>query len=486
MIQKQNTPIIQNYIGGKLQNALSGKTMPTYEPATGDVLTTLPVSDAPDVEAAVQAAQKAFPMWSGLTINERSAYLRRLSQLVEERLDDLAIAETLDNGKPLQVSRTVDIPRAAYNLRFYADAITQFTSESYNTSQNVINFVQHEPIGVVGCISPWNLPLYSFTWKIAPALAAGNCVVGKPSEITPLTAFLFSQICIDAGLPPGVLNIVHGTGAEVGQAINAHPKIRAISFTGSTVTGEKIAQTAAPQFKKLALEMGGKNPTIVFSDCDFERTVNEVARAAFSNQGQICLCGSRIFIEESIYHKFVEALVAKTQTLIPADPLLPGSQQGAVVSKAQYDKVLSYIALAKEEGGRILCGGKPAKVSGRCETGWFIEPTLIDGLSNSCRTNQEEIFGPVATLMPFKDESDVLHLANDVKYGLSASLFTQDISRAHRVAKNIHSGIVWINTWMNRDLRTPFGGIKSSGMGREGGMEALRFFTEPKTICVQI
>lgn len=477
---------IQNYINGEFCDALSGKTLQNFEPATGATTTSIPASGAKDVDMAVDAAKKAFPAWSRLTINERSAILRKLSLIIEDNLDELALAETIDNGKPIDVSRSVDIARAAYNFRFYADAITQFSGESYVSSNSTFNYVRHDPIGVVGCISPWNLPLYSFTWKIAPALAAGNCVIGKPSEVTPLTAFLFSQLCKEAGLPPGVLNIVHGTGAEVGARISEHPDIRAITFTGSAITGEKIAAIAAPKFKKLALEMGGKNPTVVFEDCDFDKTVSEVVRAAFSNQGQICLCGSRIFVQKSIFDKFLSALVTKTKALKIGDPLLPGTQQGAVVSLAQYEKVLSYIELAKQEGGTIVCGGEPARISGRCEKGWFIQPTLITGLDNSCRTNQEEIFGPVAVVMPFETEEEVTGLANSVKYGLSASVFTQNISRAHRMAQNIHSGVVWVNTWMNRDLRTPFGGIKESGMGREGGMEALRFFTEPKTICVQI
>lgn len=486
MMQSSHVQKIQNYINGEFCDALSGKTLTNYEPATGATTTTIPASGAKDVDMAVEAAKKAFPAWSALTINERSQCLRKLSQLIEDNIDELAMAETIDNGKPIDVSRAVDIPRAAYNLRFYADAITQFSGESYISNSSTINYVRHDAIGVVACISPWNLPLYSFTWKVAPALAAGNCVVGKPSEVTPLTAYLFSQLCKEAGLPPGVFNVVHGTGADVGTRISEHPDIKAITFTGSTQTGEKIAAIAAPRFKKLALEMGGKNPTIVFEDCDFEKTVSEVVRAAFSNQGQICLCGSRIFVQKAIYDKFLSALIEKTKSLKLGDPLLSGTQQGAVVSKAQFDKVLSYIDLAKKEGGNIVCGGEAARVSGRCEKGWFIQPTLITGLDNSCRTNQEEIFGPVAVVMPFESEAQVTELANAVKYGLSASVFTQNISRAHRMAKNIHSGIVWVNTWMNRDLRTPFGGVKDSGMGREGGMEALRFFTEPKTVCVQI
>lgn len=475
---------ILNYIHGEFVSALSKKTIDNYEPATGKVYSTLPASDSSDVEKAVASAQKAFPQWSRLTAGERAHYLRRIADAVESQLDDLAHAESVDNGKPLAVAKTVDIPRSATNFRFFADAITQFSGESFQTQTDTVNYVLHQPLGVVGCISPWNLPLYLFTWKIAPALAAGNCVVAKPSEVTPMTAFRLAQICQQVGLPAGVLNIVHGLGGDVGQALSEHPQIKAISFTGSTATGKRIAQTAAPQFKKLALEMGGKNPAIVFADCDFDKTTTEIVRAAFSNQGQICLCGSRILVQETIYEKFKEALLRKIKTLRVGDPLTSGVSQGAVVSQTHFEKILFHIDLAKKEGGTLLCGGEAVKVSGRCENGWFIAPTLIEGLTNSCRTNQEEIFGPVATLQSFKTEEDALNLANDSQYGLAASLWTQDLNRAHRMSQKIETGIVWVNTWMNRDLRTPFGGMKSSGLGREGGMEALHFFTEPKTVCI--
>jgi aminomuconate-semialdehyde/2-hydroxymuconate-6-semialdehyde dehydrogenase len=351
---------------------------------------------------------------------------------------------------------------------------------------HALNYTLRTPIGVVACISPWNLPLYLFTWKIAPALAAGNCVVAKPSEVTPMTAFLFSKICIEAGLPKGVLNIVHGLGPKVGAALTSHPNIPVISFTGGTKTGAEIARVAAPMFKKLSLELGGKNPNIIFADCDFEKTVKESVRASFTNQGEICLCGSRIYIEASIYEKFKVAFVEEVEKLKVGDPLLPQTKVGAIASQLHYDKILGYIDLAKEEGGTILCGGKPAEVEERCKNGFFIEPTVVEGLDHLCRTNQEEIFGPVVTLQKFETEKEVIEFANSNNYGLACILFTENLTRAHRVAAAVKSGIVWINCWLLRDLRTPFGGMKQSGVGREGGWEALRFFTEPKNVCIKL
>ncbi|MBY0316493.1 MAG: aldehyde dehydrogenase [Bdellovibrionales bacterium] len=484
MIEFKEQEKILNYIGGELVPASSGQTLPCYEPATGKEYTQVAASDASDVEKAVQAAQKAFPQWSALSQQERSQYLNLLAQKIDENLEVFARAESRDNGKPVSVAKSVDIPRSSYNFRFYAEASSQNQGESYETSAHVFNYVLHQPLGVVGVISPWNLPLYLFTWKIAPALATGNCVVAKPSEITPLTAYLFAKICREVNLPPGVLNIVHGLGGDVGAVLSQHPKIKAISFTGSTSTGQKIAQAAAPTFKKVALEMGGKNPTLVFADCDFEKTVNEVVRSTFSNQGQICLCSSRILVEESIYEKFKNALIEKIKTFRVGDPSDSNTQQGATVSLEHFNKVMSYIELAQKEGGRILTGGRRAIIPGRCENGWFIEPTLIEGLENSCRTNQEEIFGPVATLIPFTSEKEALRLANESTYGLAVSIWSESLSRVHRLARLLEFGTVWVNTWMLRDLRVPFGGSKNSGLGREGGKEALHFFTEPKTVCL--
>jgi aminomuconate-semialdehyde/2-hydroxymuconate-6-semialdehyde dehydrogenase len=477
---------INNYINGEIVAPISNQYIENYNPATGEVYSYVPDSDERDVAMAVSAAEKAFPQWSAAPVEERSRLLMRVAQLLEQKRDELALAESIDNGKPVWLAKSVDIPRASSNFHFFATAIIHFASEAHIMTDKAVNYTLRQPLGIVGCISPWNLPLYLFTWKIAPALATGNCVVGKPSEITPMTAYMLAELCIEAGLPPGVLNIVNGYGHKVGAAISAHPKISAISFTGSTRTGAEIAKTAASHFKKLSLEMGGKNPNVIFADCNYDEMLETTLRSSFSNQGEICLCGSRIFVERSLHEKFRYDFVARTKRLKLGDPLLESSNLGAVVSKAHQEKILSYIELAKQEGGKILCGGKPAKIEGRCANGWFVEPTVIEGLSHNCRTNQEEIFGPVVTILPFDAEDEVLQFANSTPYGLAATIWTENLTRAHRLANAIQSGIVWINCWMLRDLRTPFGGMKNSGLGREGGLEALRFFTEPKNVCVKL
>ncbi len=477
---------LENFIGGNLIGPLSGKFIDNVNPATAEIYGQIPDSNEKDVEVAVNAAKKIFPAWSTTPVEERFKILNRIAELIDDNLEVLALAETTDNGKPLWLSKQVDIPRASANFRFFATGIMHFSTESHHMEDKAVNYTLRQPIGIVGCISPWNLPLYLFTWKIAPALAAGNCVIAKPSEVTPVTAFLLSHICKEAGLPDGVLNIIHGTGPGAGEAIVSHPAIKAISFTGSTKAGERIASIAAPKFKKLSLELGGKNPHIIFADCDWNKMIQETIRSSFSNQGQICLCGSRILIEESIYEKFKNIFVEWTKKLQVGDPLEESSKQGAIVSKIHFDKVMNCIEIAKVEGGKILCGGNAVKVEGRCANGYFIQPTIIENLGPNCRTNQEEIFGPVVTLQSFKTEEEAIQLANATQYGLAATIWTQDISRANRVAAKVESGIIWINCWLLRDLRTPFGGLKNSGVGREGGWEALRFFTEAKNVCIQL
>ncbi len=479
---------LKNYINGELLAPIAQHYLDNYEPATGEVYSLIPDSDAQDVQLAVDAANAAFPAWSNTGLEERMLIMMRIADGIEKRMDEFVLAESKDNGKPVKLARAVDIPRAVSNFRFYASALQHFASESHAMPGVGINYTLRQPIGVVGCISPWNLPIYLFSWKIAPALAAGNCVVAKPSEITPYTAYLLSEVCMDAGLPKGVLNIVHGLGGKVGQAIVEHPEIKAISFTGGTETGKRIAATAAPMFKKLSLELGGKNPTVVFADCDFEETVKQVVTASFANQGEICLCGSRIFIEKPLYEKFKAAFVERVKAMKVGDPQDDNNALGAIVSQQHKDKILSYIQLAKEEGGIILTGGETQSIASlpeRCKDGYFLQPTVIEGLAYNCRTNQEEIFGPVVTLTPFETEEEVLMMANSVKYGLASSIWTNDLKRAHRIAEKIEVGIVWINCWLLRDLRTPFGGVKASGVGREGGWEALRFFTEAKNVCIK-
>ena len=452
----------------------------------------VPDSDERDVARAVEAAHQAFEGWSGTPAPERSRLLNHLADLIERDLDELARLESIDTGKPLSVARSVDIPRAVANFRFFATAILHTTGQTHQTetsSARALNFTLRAPRGVAGLISPWNLPLYLFSWKVAPALATGNTAVGKPSELAPMTAHRLAELSIEAGMPPGVLNIVHGRGEKAGAAIVSHPDVPTISFTGGTDTGAQIARIAGPMFKRLALECGGKNPTIVFADADFDDALATSVRAAFSNQGEICLCGSRLLVERPVYDRFVESFVERTRSLRVGDPMIDGTDLGALISAEHLAKVESYVELARAEGGTIACGGRrppPESLGDRCRDGVFLEPTVVTGLDMNCRTNTEEIFGPLVTIMPFDDTDDAIEQANATQYGLSASVWTRDLDRAHHVAEKLQAGTVWVNCWLLRDLRVPFGGMKSSGLGREGGDEALRFFTEPKNVCIRI
>jgi len=466
---------LANFIGGSFAPPRSGAYLDDIDPSTEEVIAETPDSDERDVDDAVQAAKGAFPSWSRTPAAERSKLLLTLADLIEKNFDELAELEARDSGKPLELARMLDIPRAVANFRFFATAILHEASEAHITDTTAINYTLRQPLGVVGLISPWNLPLYLLSWKIAPAIAAGNTCVAKPSELTPLTAQRLAELSLDAGIPPGVINIVHGLGGKAGRALTCHDGVAAISFTGGTVTGAAVAANAAPRFKKLSLELGGKNPTIVFADADLNDAFRTTIRAAFWNQGEICLCGSRIFVEEPVYEKFVEGFVRA------AKELRIGEDIGALISAAHLEKVLGYIELAKEEGGTIAAGGHRID-----RKGYFVAPTVITGLGCECRVLQEEIFGPVVTITPFRDEAEAVAFANSTRYGLSASVWTRDLSRAHRVAAAVESGTVWINTWLLRDLRVPFGGMKESGVGREGGFESLRFFTEPKNVCVKI
>jgi len=474
---------LRNYIGGKLLPPASDQWLDGVNPATGERLARIPDSDSADVDQAVTAAQAAFPDWSSLSLPERAAWLYKIADGIEGQLDKLAEAETHDNGKPYKLARSVDIPRAVANFRFFASIIQGFESQSH-ASPDGINYTLRDPLGPVACISPWNLPLYLFTWKVAPALAAGNCVVGKPSEVTPLTAFLLAEICCEIGLPDGVFNVLHGSGERTGNALIIHPQIQAVSFTGGTRTGAHIARQVAPLFKKLSLELGGKNPNIIFTDCDYDRALETTIRSSYTNQGQICLCGSRVYVQADIYERFKQDLVAKSKTLRVGDPLDDANDLGAVVSYTHQQKILRCIERAQQEGGTILCGGNALQPAGRCQNGYFVAPTVIEGLTDDCETNREEIFGPVATIQPFESDEEAIARANSNPYGLSATIWTSNLQRAHRVARRLDVGVVWVNSWLVRDLRTPFGGMKNSGSGREGGLESLRFFTEPKNIYV--
>ena len=477
---------IQNYINGEFSKPVSNQYLEVFEPATGAPYALVPNSNRLDVENAYVSAKKAFKNWSSITIQERSEYLNLIADKIEEKLNLFSEFESRDTGKPIQLSSSMDIPRSIYNLKFFAQYSEEYNFNFKLTNKTSQSRVVSKPLGVVGCISPWNLPLYLFTWKIAPALITGNTVIAKPSEITPYTAFKFSEICNEVGLPSGVLNIIHGEGAIVGDAIISHNDLKAISFTGGTQTGMKIANKTAASFKKMALEMGGKNPAIIFSDCDYDKMIKTVIKSTFTNQGQICLCSSRILVEKTLYEKFKKDFIRKTSEIIIGDPKEKEVEFGAVSSKAHFDKILNYIKVARDEGGSILFGGHPIKLNNRCSTGWFIQPTIMEGLSNKSKINQEEIFGPLVTLIPFENENEAINIANDTNYGLSATIWSEDNLKLDRVSNKVNAGVIWTNCWLVRDLRTPFGGMKNSGYGREGGQEAMRFFTEQKTICKTI
>jgi len=477
--------LIQNYISGQYVNAISDEIIKIYEPATAKVYGELYDSNIEDVNSAVESAERAFPSWSSLKVNDRSNYLIAIAEKIHSRLDEFVSHESRDTGKPITLARSLDIPRSISNFKFFAEYAKNFEFELDLNSNESQNRITRLPIGVVCCISPWNLPLYLFTWKIAPALVTGNTVIAKPSEITPYTAYLLGDICSEVGLPPGVLNIIHGKGPTTGNLLVNHSSIKAISFTGGTSTGRLIFKSASNSFKKLSLEMGGKNPAIIFDDCDYEKMLDTVVRSSFSNQGQICLCSSRILIENSIYEKFKIDFCLKVSNLIIGDPIESSTSFGAISSFEQFKKINDYIDLAVYEGGKILLGGSQEKINGRCSNGWFIRPTIIEGLEPTSRLNQEEIFGPVVTLQPFETESEAINIANDTDYGLSATIWTKDLEKARRVSRSIEAGVIWVNCWLLRDLRTPFGGMKNSGYGREGGDYAMMFFTEQKNTCFQ-
>jgi len=458
-------------------------------PSIGEVYGSLPDSGPEDIQLAVGAAQSIFTEWSELPAEDRGSYLTKLADAIEARADVFARAESDDNGKPVALALDLDIPRAIKNLRFFGSSVLHeesplYTAKTGQPGKGIINYTLRHPLGTVAAISPWNLPLYLFTWKIAAGLATGNCIVAKPSEITPMTAFMLGQLCEEIGLPAGVLNIVHGRGATAGAALINHPDVSAVTFTGGTQTGVIIARATADSFRKTSLELGGKNATVIFEDANYEEALNTSVRAAFANQGEICLCGSRVYVQKSISERFQRDFTAAAAALKVGDPRDPDTNIGALVSEEHMNKVLSHINIALEEGGTLLTGGHRVVVPGRCENGYFVAPTVFVDLPSECRTNTEEIFGPVVTLNTFETEEEVIYLTNQSRYGLSASVWTSDLSRAHRVAAALQVGVVWVNCWMIRGLRTPFGGVKESGLGREGGKYALNFFTEAKNVCI--
>tara|TARA_Y100001970_G_C14250711_1_gene871630 strand:- start:1209 stop:2654 length:1446 start_codon:yes stop_codon:yes gene_type:complete len=475
---------IKNYINGKLSVSLNKEYIDVFNPSIGKVYAQCPNSNLKDLDNAIKGSEIAFKKWSNLSQKNRSGFLFKIADLIENNLNEFAEAESIDNGKPYELSKSLDIPRSIKNLRFFASMANNLDNESYH-KENIVSHILRQPIGIVGTISPWNLPLYLFTWKIAPALVSGNCVIAKPSEITPYTAYLFSKMCIKAKLPNGVLSILHGDGQIIGEEIVNHKKIKAISFTGGTDTGKKIAKKAATSLKKISLEMGGKNPVIIFDDCNYGKMIDSLLKSSFLNQGQICLAGSRVYVQETIYKKFKKDFISKVQNLKIGDPFNPDTDQGAIVSNTHLNKILKYIDKAKEEGGIILTGGIIPKINKKCSSGWFVTPTVIENIPENSVVNQEEIFGPVVTLNTFKNEKQAIELANNSDYGLASIIWTNDMKRADKLAELIESGLVWINCWLERDLRTPFGGIKNSGFGKEGGKYALDFFTEPKNICTK-
>lgn len=480
------SPVLHNYINGAFAAPANGLFIDDVAPATGRLLTRVPRSGAADVDQAVGAARAAFESnWRWTSPNERADLLDRVADLLERRLDTLAALESQDTGKPIGLARSVDIPRAVSNFRFFAGAVRHDRTDLHEMA-GALNYTIRRPLGVVALISPWNLPLYLLSWKVAPALAMGNTIVAKPSELTPLTANALAEILHEVGLPDGVFNLVHGLGPEAGAALVAHPDVAAVSFTGGTSTGASVAAAAAPSFKKLSLELGGKNPTVVFADADLDAAVAGATQAAFRNQGQICLCGSRILVERDIIEPFTEAFVARVNALKLGDPADPSTDLGSLVSLAHREKVEGYLKLAVEEGGTILTGGDRPDLPPPLDQGAFLRPAVVAGLPASCRTATEEIFGPVVTIHPFDTEAEALSMANGVRFGLAASVWTQNLSRAHRFSAALETGMVWVNTWMMRDLRVPFGGMKDSGVGREGGFHSLEFFSEARNICVKL
>jgi len=475
---------VLHFIDGAFVPSEDGRTFDNLNPATGERIGTVAEGGRAEIDKAVRAARRAFRTWSRTTAQERAAILHRIANLIEENLEELALLETTDTGKPLSLAKSLDIPRSAYNFRFFADFVKGLSTETFEMEGVALNYALRRPVGVAGLISPWNLPLFLLTWKVAPCLAAGNTCVIKPAELTPMTATKLAEICKQAGVPDGVVNVVHGFGPDAaGQFLTEHEDVDLISLTGETTTGKAVMRSAASTLKRLSFELGGKNPNIVFADCDFEDAIATTVRSSFVNQGEVCLCGSRIYVERPLYDRFVEALVDRARKLRVGDPLDPQTDVGSLISEEHLERVHGFVRRAVEQGGRVLVGGKRPE---HLKRGAFYEPTVIVDVDETCEITRQEVFGPVVTVQPFDTEEEVIRLANDTHYGLSATLWTSNLKRAHRVAGELEAGVIWVNTWFLRDLRTPFGGMKQSGIGREGGVHSFEFFTELKNVCIKL
>ena len=473
---------ILNYIKGKFNEPISSEWMDNFSPSTGEVIGSIPLSGDADVRSAIAAAKSALPEWSSLDPSDRALWLDKIADCLEEKFEEIAHLESMDTGKPISLARSVDARRSVSNFRFFSEMIRDREDEVFEM-EDATNIVKLRAVGVGALITPWNLPLYLLSWKVAPAIGMGNTVVCKPSELTPLTADLLMRVIDEVGLPPGVVNLVHGNG-NAGSILTGDPDVDLVSFTGGTSTGAKVAQSASPQFKKLSLELGGKNASIVFSDCNLEETVKGVTRAAFLNQGQVCLCGSRILVEDAIYDQFMDMFVESVESMVIGDPMHEDTDLGALISKEHLEKVESYVSLALEEGGEIVTGGKPC-LPKELEGGNWMSPTVVTGLGTESRCSTEEVFGPFVTVHRFNSEEDAIKIANNTRYGLAGSIWTGDTERGKRVAESIHTGMIWVNTWLHRDLRVPFGGVKDSGVGREGGKWSMGFFSEPLNVCLK-
>lgn len=478
--------VLENFIGGKFVPC--DRHLDSFNPSTGEVFCKVPDSGPDEVEAAVKAAKDAFPEWSSRSSEQRAKILNKLADLIEANLEEFAQAESKDQGKTVTFAKNVDIPRSAYNFRFFASSVLHHTTDcSQMDHLGCLNYTIRCPVGVAGLISPWNLPLYLLTWKIAPAVATGNTVVAKPSEMTSVTAWMMCKLIQQAGVPPGVVNIVFGTGPRAGDALVGHPDVPLVSFTGSTLTAQRITERSAPYCKKLSLELGGKNPAIIFADADLEQCIETTVRSSFSNQGEICLCTSRIYVERSIYSTFLERFVAAARKWKTGAPSDPSNNNGALISKEHLEKVRSFVALAKSDGGIVHCGEGVDQLDlpEANANGYFMPATVISGLSDTSKVMQEEIFGPVTCVCPFDTEDEAVAKGNGVRYGLAATVWSSDVGKVHRMAKRLQAGLVWTNCWLVRDLNLPFGGMKNSGVGREGGKDSYHFFTEVKSVTIK-